>query len=118
MSTAETDGRRHPLLDTKTYLPSTDCAIASGRLPDCTWWPAGAIFQPLGSSVTPLPSGPGRCDAGTSPDVKGIAPNTPTISTAMRRDSLRMSVLARGSLATACNILATRVEAARPFRHT
>src|SRR4051794_14699217 len=47
--------------------PSGDSIIASGRLPTCTWRPAGAIFHPFGRRVTPPPSVPGRRATDTSP---------------------------------------------------
>src|SRR5262245_20275648 len=53
--------------------PSGDSTIASGKLPTCRCCPAGAIFQPFGSSVTPPPSVPGQ-SGGISPKlVRGSA---------------------------------------------
>ncbi len=38
--------------------------MASGRSPIWMWRPAGLIFQPLGSSVTPAPRLPGSAAGG------------------------------------------------------
>src|SRR5690348_9994735 len=69
MSTTEIDGSAYPLFATSSHRPSGDSAIASGRSPTTRWWPAGAIFQPLGRSVTPAPIGPGCSVTGRSPKV-------------------------------------------------
>src|SRR5438552_15546558 len=69
--------------------PSGDSTIASGRLPTWTCRPAGAIFQPFGSSVTPPPSGPGRSDAGTSPyDEASAAQSVTSTNERPQRDRL------------------------------